>query len=47
LYTAIPYRVSTGPEQGIPCVVFPHGENPVFITWDPWDGFAVYEMVVN
>ena len=34
-YTAIPYRVSTGPEQGIPCVVFPHRENPVFISWDP------------
>ena len=34
-YTAIPYRASTGPEQGFPCVVFPHRENPVFITWDP------------
>ena len=29
-YTAIPYRVSTGPEQGFPCVVFPHREKPVF-----------------
>ena len=24
-----------GPEQDIPCVVFPHRENPVFISWDP------------
>jgi hypothetical protein len=31
-YTAIPYRASTGPEQGFPCVVFPHREKPVFIT---------------
>ena len=31
-YTAIPYMASTGPEQGFPCVVFPHRENPVFIT---------------
>ena len=23
-YTAIPYRASTGPEQGFLCVVFPH-----------------------
>ena len=35
MYTAIPYRASTGPEQGFPCVVFPHRENPVFISWDP------------
>ena len=34
-YTAIPYMASTGPEQGFPCVVFPHRENPVFISWDP------------
>ena len=33
--TAIPYRASTGPEQGFPCVVFPHREKPVFISWDP------------
>ena len=25
--TAIPYRASTGPEQGFPCVVFPHREH--------------------
>ena len=37
-YTAIPYRASTGPEQGFPCVVFPHRENPVFIA-----GFPGYE----
>ena len=35
MHTAIPYRASTGPEQGFPCVVFPHRENPVFISWDP------------
>ena len=33
--TAIPYRASTGPEQVIPCVVFPHREKPFFISWDP------------
>jgi hypothetical protein len=33
-FTAIPYRVSTGPEQGFPCVVFPHMEKPVFSSWD-------------
>ena len=37
-YTAIPYRASTGPEQGFPCVVFPHREKPVFITGFPGDG---------
>ena len=35
MHTAIPYRASTGPEQGFPCVVCPHRENPVFISWDP------------
>ena len=35
LCTAIPYRASTGPEQGIPCVVFPHREKPVFISLEP------------
>ena len=25
-YTAIPYRASTGTEQGFPCVVFPTGK---------------------
>ena len=37
-YTAIPDRASTGPEQGFPCVVFPHREKPVFIA-----GFPVVE----
>ena len=37
-YTAIPYRASTGPEQGFPCVVFPHREKPVFISWEPCNG---------
>ena len=36
-YTAIPYRASTGPEQGFPCVLFPHREKPVFITGFPGD----------
>ena len=31
VYTAIPYRASTGPEQGFPCVVNYHREKPVFI----------------
>ena len=35
--TAIPYRASTGPEQGFPCVVFPHREKPVFNTEFPGD----------
>ena len=34
-YTAIPYRVSTGPEHGFPCVVNSHMEKPVFITGNP------------
>ena len=34
-FTAIPYRASTGPEQGFPCVLFPHREKPVYISWDP------------
>ena len=34
-HTAIPYRVSTGPEQGFPCVLFPNRENPVFIAGIP------------
>ena len=32
------YRASTGPEQGFPCVLFPHREKPVFITGFPGDG---------
>ena len=31
-HTAIPYRASTGPEQGFPCVLFPHREKPVYIS---------------
>ena len=34
-HTAFPYRASTGPEQGFPCVLFPHREKPVFITRIP------------
>jgi hypothetical protein len=45
LNIAIPCSASTGPEQGFPCVVFPHREKPVFISWDSCnenrDGFAV------
>ena len=51
-YTAIPYRVSTGPEQGFPCEVFHTGRNlfsiqgtPVLIAGTPvfitGNGFAV------
>ena len=36
--TAIPYRASTGPEQGFPCVAFPHREKPVFIAGFLVDG---------
>ena len=38
LYTAIPYRAITGPEQRFPCVIFPHREKPVFIAGFPVDG---------
>ena len=37
-HTAIPYRASTGPEQGFPCVLFPHREKNVFVTGFPGDG---------
>jgi hypothetical protein len=36
-YTAIPYRASTGSEQGFPCVIFPHREIPVFNKGFPVD----------
>ena len=32
-----PYRAGSGPEQGFPCVVFPHREKPVFNTGFPGD----------
>jgi hypothetical protein len=32
-----PLQSRTGPEQGFPCVVFPHREKPVFITGFPGD----------
>ena len=32
MYTAIPYRASTGPEQDFPYVVNSHPEKHVFIT---------------
>ena len=46
-YTAIPYRASTGPEQGFPFVVFPHREKPVFITGFPVDEnrFSLLEIL--
>ena len=37
LFTTIPYIASTGPEQGFPCVVFPHREKLVFNTGFPGD----------
>ena len=35
IFTAIPYRASTEPEQGFPCVLFANREKPVFITGIP------------
>jgi hypothetical protein len=43
-YTAIPYKVSTGPEQGFPCVVFPHREKPVFSSWDPCNENRIFPV---
>ena len=43
-YTAIPYRASTEPEQGFPCVLFPHREKPVFITGFPGDGYRFFPV---
>ena len=43
-FTAIPYRVSTGPEQGFPCVLFPNREKPVFISWDPCNENRVFPV---
>ena len=43
-YTAIPYRVSTGPEQGFPCVVFPNRGKPVFSSWDPCNENRVFPV---
>ena len=42
--TAIPYRVSTGPEQGFPCVVFSHREKPVFSSWDPCNENRIFPV---
>ena len=36
MHTAIPYRASTGPEQGFPCEDFPYREKPFFITGNPF-----------
>ena len=41
MYTAIPY---TEPEQVFPCVVFPHRENPVFISWDPCNEKRIFPV---
>ena len=43
-FTAIPYRASTGPEQGFPCVVFPHREKPVFSSWDPCNENRIFPV---
>ena len=47
VFTAIPYRASTGPEKGFPCVVFPHREKPVFLAWIPVmkTGFSLLEIL--
>ena len=44
LSTAIPYRVSTGPEQRFPCVLFSNREKPVFITGIPANGNRVFPV---
>ena len=46
-HTVIPYRVSTGPEQGFPCVVNSHREKPVFITGKPYSSCMFYVRKVN
>ena len=44
-YTAIPYRASTGPEQGFPCVVcISTQEKPVFIAGFPVDENRFYPV---
>ena len=42
--TAFPYRASTGPEQGFPCVLFPHREKPVYISWDPCNENRIFPV---
>ena len=42
--TAIPYMVSAGPEQGFPCVVFPHREKPVLSSWDPYNENRIFPV---
>ena len=42
--TAIPYRASTRPEQGFPCVVFPRREKPVFNTRFPCDENRIFPV---
>jgi hypothetical protein len=36
-HTVLPYRASTRPDQGFPCVFYPHREKPVFIMVFPGD----------
>ena len=43
-HTAIPYRASTGPEQGFPCEVFPHREKPFFITGNPFSHYRDFPV---
>ena len=45
--TTIPYRVSTGPEQGFPCVVFPNRENLLLVVGIPLmkTGFSLLEIL--
>ena len=44
VYTAIPYRDSSGPEQGFPCVVFPYREKTFFITGFPGDEKRIFPV---
>ena len=45
--TAIPDRASTGPEQGFPCIVFQHRENPVFISWHCINGTIICSCLLS
>ena len=43
-YTVIPYRASTGSEQGFPCEVFPHKEKPFFTTGNPFSYYRDFSV---
>ena len=45
--TAIPYRASTGPEQGFPCVVFQHRKNYTGKTLFLLQGWVCSVLIVS